>query len=154
MKITIFRKYKNKDDGVFGKLSLYNSQNELVFECWTLENIPRDTKVPGKTAIATGSYSVRFMKYNTPMQQQYKQKFDFHVGMLELQNVPDFEQIYIHIGNYVKDTDGCILVGRGFNLDKNMLTDSTLAYVELYNLLSEALQNGESVVLEIYQGVL
>ena len=49
----------------------------------------------------------------------------------ELQNVPDFQNnqvtgILIHIGNYNKDSDGCILLGMSTNIP--MILSSEIAF--------------------------
>lgn len=75
------------------------------------------------------------------MHSRYKQRFPFHVGMLWLQAVPDFEWIYIHIGNDHEDTDGCILVGWNANAFENgggTVQRSTDCYEKLYKRLALA----------------
>lgn len=45
--------------------------------------------------------------------------------------VPDRDGILFHIGNTVKDTEGCILLGKGFNLDRKItLSASKVAFIE------------------------
>jgi hypothetical protein len=50
-----------------------------------------------------------------------------HGICFELRNVPDRQEIQIHIGNYPKDTLGCILVGKEFG-GEAAISISTLAY--------------------------
>jgi hypothetical protein len=38
--------------------------------------------------------------------------------MPQLMNVPSFEDIRLHKGNYVGDTEGCPLPGKAFDQDK------------------------------------
>lgn len=67
---------------------------------YTLEDISRDEKVYGATAIPSGKYNV-IVDYS-----EHFNKFLPHVL-----NVPRFAGIRIHGGNTAKDTEGCILVG-------------------------------------------
>lgn len=55
-------------------------------------------------------------------------------GVPLVNKVPGHSGIRIHIGNYVSDTDGCILVGLGFTGVR--LTNSVDAYRRLMNYLS------------------
>ena len=68
-------------------------------------------KRKGITAIPTGRYrvtlGVKSPKYST------RPAYDFCEGYVpRLINVPAYDGILIHIGNYPQDTEGCILVGR------------------------------------------
>lgn len=46
--------------------------------------------------------------------------------MPHIQNVPDRSEIEIHIGNYLTDTDGCVLLGNYFN--GAVLMESRMAF--------------------------
>lgn len=73
---------------------------EGVFHCWTLEDVVRDVKVPGETAIPFGRYPV--VLTHSPR---------FNRVLPEVRNVPGFIGVRIHAGNRKEDTEGCILVG-------------------------------------------
>lgn len=116
---------------------------------FTLEDVYRKGKVEGKTRIPEGLYPVK-LRNAGGMTQKYAEKFGSkHKGMLWLQNVPDFEWVYIHYGNYAKDTDGCILVGSSADTNKSMVGNSADTYLELYETVVEALENGEEVFIHI-----
>lgn len=57
-----------------------------------------------------------------------------HTEVFEVMNVKDRTDIEIHIGNFVRNTKGCILIGRGYDYDKDtkqpMIINSTLAFRE------------------------
>lgn len=71
------------------------------FFCYTIEDVEREKKIKGKTAIPLGRYKVEV----TPSPR-------FHREMVLLHDVPKFEGIRIHSGNDATHTDGCIIVAR------------------------------------------
>lgn len=60
----------------------------------------------------------------------------------ELLNVPGRSSILIHNGNFVTDTDGCILVGQDFAKFKNIprITNSIITLNNLRNILPPEFQ--------------
>lgn len=106
------------------------------FFCHTLEDAVREQKIAGKTAIPAGTYQVI-------VNRSPRIKRDLPL----LLDVPDFEGIRIHRGNTAKDTSGCILVG--INSKKGMVLESTKYEIELTKILKKALQNGDTITIEI-----
>ena len=95
----------------------------------------RAKKRKGITAIPTGRYRVT-LGVKSPKYSTYKQ-YAFCGGFVpRLINVPCYEGILIHIGNYPKDTEGCILVGR--NTKVGAVLESAKTFRELYAVLKEA----------------
>lgn len=141
MDLKVIRKYK-KDDYTIGRLYI-----DGVYFCDTLEDtdrgltqemgaaVCRARKRRGTTAIPTGRYQVLM---NVVSQRFSKvRKYDFCQDRLpRLLNVPAFEGVLIHIGNYPKDTAGCILVGR--NTVRGAVMDSTETFRRLYERLQTA----------------
>lgn len=118
-----------------------------VFQCYTLEDKKRPVKIKAETCIPAGEYEIKLRTSGTH-HIEYGKKFpEFHIGMLHLQDVPGFQYILIHIGNSIKDTEGCILVGNKPQGDN--IIDSTLAYVKLYQKVAPALKKGERVTIKI-----
>lgn len=122
------------DKSTIGKLIF----NEL--ELWTLEDTCRDPnkngvydageKVYGLTAIPSGSYKVEMR-----MSKKYQRLMPY------LCNVPFYEGIMIHPGNFPADTNGCILVGLGHTIvDK--IDEGKKAFEKLYPLITEACSKG------------
>jgi len=131
------------DNGVSTLGSLRVNDLEFV----PLEDTHRDKKVYGKTRIPAGEYEITLRTFGGH-HERYLKKFPFHRGMLWLHNVPKFKDILIHIGNYAKDTDGCILVGleaKGFD----MIVSSTLAYEVFYREVLKAFDKNEKVTIKI-----
>lgn len=115
--------------------------------CKTLEDKCRDenlngifdnneTKVYGETAIPYGTYKVIM---------HWSPKFGRTLPLLL--DVPHFEGVLIHVGNYAKDTYGCILVGEYHSGD--MLCNSKVYETKLSERISEAISSGEEVTIEI-----
>jgi hypothetical protein len=72
-----------------------------AFECSTLEDPVRQTKLHGETAIPAGRY-----RLTIEPSPRYKRL------MPRLNDVPGYSGVLIHWGNFPSDTQGCLLVGR------------------------------------------
>lgn len=125
-------------DRTIGRLFI----DDLYF-CDTLEDKNRDTnhngkfdneekKVYGETCIPFGEYKVEVT---------YSPKFKRELPILL--DVPNFEGIRIHRGNYIKDTLGCILVG-DINKDNNLINST-----KTENNLVSILKKEKEITLEI-----
>ena len=110
------------------------------FLCFGLEDEFREVKVAGETRIPAGVYKIGIRRVGG-FHSKYQERFpEFHVGMLQVMNVPNFEYILIHCGNTDEHTAGCLLVGEDINTTYgNMrLSNSTGAYTRLYKAVIEA----------------
>ena len=109
-----------------------------VHSCYTCEDVirPPGEKVPGQTAIPAGKYQVIIT--DSPR---------FARRLPILLAVPDFSGIRIHPGNSDRDTEGCILPGRGFT--PAGVTQSVLAFDVLFARIDSALIVGEEVWIEV-----
>ena len=96
-------------------ISVLNIDGDDV--CYVLEDGYNKIKIPKQTRIPAGRYRLAFRTEGTHNDRYKKMYPDWHVGMIELQDVPDFQHILIHIGNTVNDTDGCLLVGKSYQLN-------------------------------------
>lgn len=112
------------------------------FYCFGLEDEYRQNKLAGETRIPSGMYNIAVRKVGG-FHSRYLIRFeDFHLGMLEVLNVPNFNFILIHIGNTDQDTDGCLLVGEQAitTVGDMRVNYSTAAYQRLYtSVISSAL---------------
>lgn len=122
-----------------------------TFVCYTLEDSVRAEKIMHKTAIWQGFYELELHRVKTPMTERYRQRFDWFHWHLKLKDVPEFENVYIHIGNKHTDSSGCVLVGESVIYENNEyhLTKSVTAYHSLYKKLFPVLDIGERVVFEV-----
>jgi len=121
-----------------------------VFECFTLEDQYQDKKVYGETCIPEGTYPVEFRKEGG-FHNRYSAKYDFHKGMLEIKDIPNFKWVLFHLGNTDENTAGCVLVGdtqQDLDVSKDgFIGSSGNAYKKFYPKVATALENGESVSL-------
>ena len=113
-----------------------------VKECFVLQD--------GDKRIPEGTYVIKLRKEGG-MHIKYEQKFGkkFHKGMLELQNVPGFKYILIHIGNTMYDTKGCLLTGTSFSEKSNFVSESAKAYMDLYPKVAQDIIEGKEVWISI-----
>lgn len=104
----------------------------------TLEDVVRnpDVKIHGQTAIQFGKYKIIMN-----MSNRFKKRMPL------LLDVPGFKGVRIHAGNFAKDTEGCVLVGK--NTIKGQLTNSSLWTSMLYSKINTAIDNGEEISIEI-----
>lgn len=105
-----------------------------VFFCYTLEDIERDQKVYGQTAIPKGAYSVTI-----------DHSIRFKTDLPRLLDVPGFEGVRIHPGNHAEDTEGCILVGKKWS-GGAAISESRAAFGDLMARLRDC---GEPITIEI-----
>ncbi len=153
MEITLERTgtfdHPTRGDGTLGQMSIDGERF-----CVTLEDEFRNLyeKVKGETRIPPGRYPVRKREVLSGLTKRYRANkklkgiFDFHIQICD---VPFFENVYIHIGNFSKNTDGCVLVGEKALPEEGMITNSTNVYIKFYQLVTAALDRGEEIWIEI-----
>ena len=151
MDILITRSYK-KDSYTVGKIYVNGKRfGDGSNYCNTLEDKDRGLtsdmsleeisakKVYGKTAIPTGTYTVKFT---------YSPKFHNRTWAVsgtvpELLNVKGFSGVRIHPFNTAEESLGCISLGR--NNVKGKVTNSNYWCSLLYDKMSKAIRNGETI---------
>jgi len=103
---------------------------------YTLEDVVRDVKIAGQTAIPAGRYQVTL-----DMSPKFGRL------MPHILNVPNFTGVRIHWGNTAKDTDGCLLVG--WERGDNFIGTSRAAFNQLYEQINDAIEAREQVWITI-----
>ena len=133
MLITVNR-FTSDNDATLSMISI-----DGVFECFGLEDEHRIDKVLGETRIPRGLYNIRVRTVGG-FHANYSGRFsEFHEGMLQIMDVPNFDFILIHVGNTDKDTAGCLLTGCNANTSQRLSVGSSVkAYKRLYSKVIEA----------------
>jgi hypothetical protein len=138
-------------NSTYGSIHI-EEDSKIRFCCFSLEDGYNERKVYGKTRIPAGNYEIKLRNVGN-VTKTYERRFkNMHKGMLWLQDVPNFEWVYIHIGNNHNHTEGCILVGdtvvNSPDTD-HRLKDSAAAYIRLYQKVVDELEKGERVFIRI-----
>lgn len=122
------------------------------FACYSLEDGWTVVKIPGQSRINAGRYPIRYRQEVTPLTTKYRQMYPWFKWHLEICDVVDYKNVYLHIGNDNGHTDGCVLLGDSINNNQNgpgFLGNSTRAFQRVYELICEALDRGEQVWITI-----
>lgn len=117
---------------VIRKLKLNDCQlGEMLVDgkhfAYTLEDVSRDVKVYGETAIPAGEYDVV-----VTMSTRFKKELPL------LQDVVGFGGVRIHGGNTAKDTLGCILIGKDQYPAMHKIANCAEVVAELTKLIKKA----------------
>ncbi|HSR54311.1 MAG TPA: DUF5675 family protein [Acidobacteriota bacterium] len=128
------QRLKHDDKATLGALFI-----DSRFACFTLEDPPQEAKIAGKTRIPAGRYRLT-LRTEGGMHQRYSARFsEMHRGMLWIRDIPNFEWVYIHIGNDADDTEGCPLTGYVATCEGRLTVGrSTDAYKDIYPEVAKA----------------
>lgn len=92
-------------------------------------------KIPGKTAIPTGTYKIQLDIVSPKYSNIEKYKKLCQGKMPRLMNVKGFTGILIHSLNTAEESSGCIGVGIYDESHKGYLKDSFNTFIKVYNIL-------------------
>lgn len=145
MDITLNR-FGFKQNSTLGILLIDN-----VFECFTLEDGRREVKIPDQTCIPSGCYKISKNTSPTPKTMKYRKLYSFFDFHLEIEDVPAFTNVYLHVGNTISDSSGCILLGRSTTTksDDFTISESADAFKFFYEKVSKTLLTKEPVLIHI-----
>jgi len=127
------------------------------FCCYILEDTVRAHKIPGRTAIPAGAYTLGLNTMAGTNARYGGRYAAMHRGMVEVRGIPGFSLVFFHVGNYHTDTAGCLLTGSYWQLidgDYRVL-HSAAAYKQVYPLLVEQIGRGNDrlVITDDFQPV-
>jgi len=151
MKLTV-KRFADNSDTTLGILFI-----DGVFECFTVEDEERQTKVMGETRVPNGTYDIKLRSVGG-FHNRYSAKYgSMHKGMLCVHNKPNwilenagmsFQYILIHTGNTDEHTAGCLLVNDAVSGKTFTGSSSVDAYKKVYPKVASALVSGDSVTIE------
>lgn len=117
----------------FSSLSTIGELTAGDLKYFTLEPPKRDFK-PCCIPVGTYDVTIRFSPKHSRL-------------IPHVENVPGFEEIEIHIGNFPRDTEGCLLVGKIKGPNPDFIGGSRLAFDELFHALVDAKDRGEEITI-------
>lgn len=123
MNLTL-RRTDFREDGVFGVLLDEKGKQIAV----TLEHAC-------DSGLGNGSYAPKLPpgKYECK-RGIHKLHNNIPFETFEVLDVPGHKGILLHVGNYNKDSDGCILLGRGYGGDPRMISNSRMTFAAFMGL--------------------
>ena len=150
MNLKVYR-YSSQDYSTNGML-MQIIDGKRDFMCYTLEDEFRTKKVMGETRIPSGIYSLSLRTVGGFHNKYLKRFSDIHKGMIQVDNVPNFEYILLHCGNTSESTSGCLLVGdsqiNNMVNANGFIGSSAQAYRRIYPNIADAILKGEMVTIE------
>lgn len=120
-------------------------------ECFSLElplTFEGKENVPNLTCVQAGRFQILLQP--SPHFEQSSDPWvkKFATRMPHLQNVPGRSYVMVHFGDFVADTDGCILVGN-IRTSMTAIGDSRAAFEALFNKMQIAMAAGQEVWITI-----
>lgn len=130
MQTLTIRRSIETDKNILGFATLANSRGKIIFNCVTLE-LPFLGNKKKVSSIPTGTY------------RAIKTKSNSKGAVLQINFVPGRNGILVHVGNFSKDTLGCILLGRNIEYSEgtkeHYITNSRLTMSGLMLVCSDEL---------------
>lgn len=119
------------------------------FVCFVIEDGKREVKVKGETCIPALTSRLVGRRYGG-FYERYRARYG-HEFALEIEDVPGFRDILIHIGNTINDTSGCLLLNYGARLvgDNWVGIDSASAYLDFYAAVYMGIKQNGYVPIKI-----
>ncbi|EAK7013970.1 hypothetical protein CNS79_09035 [Campylobacter coli] len=148
MKIKIIRRYTGKTC-VIGKFKVFNDDDKLLFECFSLEENKEGVERNKDLRIPEGIYDLKRhspSRFENTLRSITKKHDDTMINVFN-EKVPFDRHILIHWGNTNKDTQGCILLGLTKDNNNESVGQSRQACKEFYDLVYG--KNLEDIKLEI-----
>lgn len=144
---------KRTDKGTSYTMGQLYVDGELI--CDTLEDVDRNLnqhmseevirqkKVYGETAIPRGTYSVTLNVFSSKFGSLPFYKETCGGKLPRLLNVPGYEGVLIHVGKRVENTLGCILVGK--KVGAGHLDDGKAAFKKLW----DKIKGGKDITISV-----
>ena len=118
------------------KVYRYSTQSKSILSVLTVDGkFYGHILEPVGKEIPLGTYDLGYRKEDTPLTMNYRERYDFFEYHIEIKNVPGRTGIYIHVGNFAEDSDGCLLIGSNANnnvTNRGKVSNSIITYESLY----------------------
>jgi hypothetical protein len=147
----ILQRYSDNGDDTLG-LMFSGEEYNLSLAGYTLEDEKRIVKVKGETRIPAGKYELKLRKVDSPLTLKYRNRFHWFTYHIQIMEVPNFNYVYVHIGNNDEDTDACVLIGDSTNnnmIVPGFIAKSSPAYERWYVRHRDHLEAGNQAFIEI-----
>lgn len=129
-----------KPDGRVGEAVISRLYMDGEFFCHILEDV--------KDIFPGGDYVIRQRKIVSPMTERYRARFSWFTWHHEIETIPGRDFVYIHLGNYTTDTEGCQLTGEWDGVSEAVWS-STYHYTNYYAKVNPLLDAGDTVTYHI-----
>lgn len=107
-----------------------------------------EVKVAAKTAIPTGTYTIRMDVISPKYSLKPWYIKNCHGARLpRFENIPGWSGVLFHCGNTAADSAGCLIIG--MNTVVGMVTESKATFLKLYNKMYNAYKKGEKITITI-----
>jgi hypothetical protein len=122
------------------------------FFCYTLEDTFHEIKVKGETRIPAGAYNLDYRRELTDLTKKYRKTRDWFDYHLHIQNIENFQYVYIHCGNDHTHTEGCLLIADSIHSSdqERKIYNSRRAYERLYKSIKKLKADGRQVRIKIF----
>ncbi|EIT4431316.1 hypothetical protein L2D11_001777, partial [Campylobacter jejuni] len=134
---------------VIGKFKVLGDDEEILFECFSLEEDKEGLESGKDLRMPAGVYNLKRhspSRFENTLRSITKKDDDTMINVYN-DDVPSSRAILIHWGNSDKDTQGCILLGLTKANDNESVGQSRQACKEFYDLMYG--KNLEDIKLEI-----
>jgi len=148
----LLRRLRHDDHATLGRLAVINNEGGWTDIAWTLENRPPrepGVKEPGLSRIPAGTHALG-LRGTGGFYNRYTERYDWHGPMVDIL-LPGWKYVLFHIGNYHRDTDGCILVGDSPGVEHDgtlAVWKSAMAYRRVYPALRTIAEAGGTIMIE------
>jgi hypothetical protein len=130
MKTLTITRVVEKEHNTLGIMVVTDSRNKILYNCITLE-LPYKDNQKQISCIPKGTYRAEVGK---------SEKFG---NVIYVKGVTNRQGILVHVGNYTKDTHGCILVGNkiGYSegIKQHYIGKSKITMNELLTIINNEL---------------
>ncbi|EKG1205671.1 hypothetical protein O1N49_000460 [Campylobacter jejuni] len=134
---------------VIGKFKVLDDEEEILLECFSLEEDKEGLESGKDLRIPEGNYNLKRhspSRFENTLRSITKKDDDTMINVYN-DEVPASRAILIHWGNTDKDTQGCILLGLTKDNNNESIGQSRQACKEFYDLMHG--KNLEDIKLEI-----